>query len=66
MITIYGHNLYDPDGNVKAYISGNTPTQLINILSLSLGVACQIVNYTNSYITCVTGPSPPTASVYPG
>lgn len=36
MITIYGHNLYDPDGNVKAYISGNTPTQLINIFSPSL------------------------------
>ena len=36
MITIYGHNLYDPDSNVKAYISGNTPTQLINIFSPSL------------------------------
>ena len=33
---------------------------------LLLGVPCRVVNYTSETIQCITGPTPPTSSVYPG
>jgi hypothetical protein len=51
LITIHGKHLYDPAGDVKAYISG---------------VPCKVVNYTNEMIQCITEPAPPESTVYPG
>lgn len=31
-----------------------------------VGVPCKVVNYTSDTIQCITGPAPPSSTVYPG
>ena len=66
LITIYGNYFYDTSGEIEAFISGISTLFKLYFIPLPLGVPCKIVEYSTTWIKCITGPAPTINSIYPG